>query len=71
MSDKLSIEIPDEAINYIVSHYLTQKNTDTGAVVVGISGEATRDILNLFLKWAEQNNFVKDGILIMGGKPIG
>jgi hypothetical protein len=64
--------VPDEAISYIISRYLQGKNTEGGVpVVTGISTQAVREVLRLFVQWAGRNDYIKDGILTMGGHKIG
>ncbi len=69
--DKVSIEIPDEAVNFIVQRYLSQRSVEGLPIVRGISTDDVEAVLGMFLEWAASRNYIKDGILILGGSPIG
>lgn len=65
------VTIPDEAVFYIVSHYLQGKNKEGELpIVVGISTQTVIDIMHLFVDWAVRNGYVKDGVLTLGGHKI-
>jgi len=70
-TDNVPIEVPIDAVNYIVSRYLGRKSTGNLPMVVGIPSDAVESVLGLFLEWAAANNYVKDGVLTLGGTPIG
>jgi len=62
-----TIMVPDEAIYYVVSHYLQGKNKEGfEPVVIGISTGTVENILQLFVDWAGRNGYVKDGVLTIG-----
>jgi hypothetical protein len=64
--------IPDEAIYYIVGRYLQDRNEEgLSPVVVGVSTHTVEKILQLFVDWAHTNNYIKNGILTVGGHKIG
>lgn len=65
------VEIPDEAISYIVQRYLSRKSVEGVPLVVGISTDDVEAVLSLFIEWAAHKNYVKDGILFIGGNPVG
>lgn len=67
MEDK-KLEIPGEAISFIVSRYLREKNTESGSLVVGIPGDAVETVLVLFFEWAKQKNMIKEDVLVLGDK---
>ena len=70
-SDAEEIIIPDEAIYYIVSRYLQGRNKEGDVpVVVGISTNTVEDVLQLFIDWAAQSGYIKDGMLTIGGHKI-
>lgn len=60
--------IPDEAIQYIVSRYLTNRNSDGLPLTSGINPDAVESVLELFVEWAGKNGYVKDGQLVIGNK---
>ena len=62
--------IPDEALNYIVSHYLRAKNKEDMPIVVGISLDTVEAVLQLLIDWSAANGYVKDGVLTIGGYKI-
>lgn len=62
--------IPDEALSYIVSHYLQEKNKDGMPIVIGISPHAVEAVLQLLIDWSAANGYVKNGILTLGGHKI-
>jgi len=64
--------VPDDAITFIVSRFLQGKNVEGGVpVVTGISTQAVEEVLRLFVLWAGDNSYIKDGILVLGGHKIG
>jgi hypothetical protein len=63
------LDIPDDAIYYIVSHYLQGKaSQEEVAAVIGISTQTVEDVLQLFIDWAARNNHIKDGVMTIGNK---
>jgi hypothetical protein len=69
--DSQVVTIPDEAIAYIVNAYLEEKTKTSGVnVVVGISTDSVIQVMGHFLNWAAMNNYVKDGMLIIGGTKV-
>lgn len=68
---QISLEVPDEAISFIVSRYLNKKSVEGVPLVVGISTSDVETVLALFFEWAANKNYIKDGILILGGTPVG
>ncbi len=70
-SKPVTVEIPDEAITYIVSRYLSSKSVEGVPMVVGIASDDVEAVLGLFVEWAVSKKYVKDGILFIGGSPIG
>ncbi len=68
---KVEVEIPDEVITYIVSRYLRRRSTDGVPLVVGISSDDVETVLALFIEWAASKGYIKDGVLFLGGTPIG
>jgi hypothetical protein len=63
------LDVPDEAIYYIVSHYLQGKAAAEGVpAVIGISTQTVEDVLQLFIDWAARNNHIEDGVLTIGNK---
>jgi len=70
-SEKVAVEIPDEVITYIVTRYLGRRSTEGVPLVVGISSDDVETVLALFIEWAAQKNYIKDGVMFIGGTPIG
>ncbi len=68
---QIKVEIPDDAVTYIVSKYLGSKTVDGVPMVIGMSSDDVESVLGLFVEWAVSKNYVKDGILFIGGNPIG
>lgn len=69
--DAEELVIPDEALYYVVSHYLQGKNTEGSVpVVVGISTQTVEDVLRLFVDWAARNGYIKNGIMTIGGRKV-
>jgi hypothetical protein len=64
------IIIPDQAVDFIVSRYLQERNKDDLPVVTGISTDTVETVLQLFLDWAGKRNYIKNGVLTLGGHPI-
>ena len=65
------VEIPDEAVDYIASGYLRRKSSEGVSLVVGISTDDIEIVLSLLVEWAAYKKYVKDGVLFIGGSPIG
>ncbi len=70
-AQETKVEIPDEAIEYIVSRYLSRRSSEGVPLVVGISTDDVEAVLSLLVEWAAFRNYVKDGVLFIGGSPIG
>lgn len=63
------IEVPAEAIYYIVSHYLQGKAESEGVPgVIGISTQTVEDVLQLLIDWAAKNNHIEDGVMTIGNE---
>jgi hypothetical protein len=60
------VQIPDDAIRYIVSHYLQHKSVPGVPVVVGISIQTVEDILQLLIDWAAVSGNIEDGVVKIG-----
>ena len=58
--------IPDDALRYIVSHYIQEKNKGDMPVVIGISSSTVEAVLQLLVDWAAASGYVKDGVLTLG-----
>lgn len=67
----LSVEIPDEAVDYIVSRFLMKKANTGESVITGISTDTVETVLSLLVDWGAATNRVKQGVLFLGGKNIG
>lgn len=63
-----SVEIPDEALTYIVANFLRQKNKDGMPVVIGVSSHTVEAVLQLLVDWAMLNGYVKDGVMVLGNQ---
>lgn len=63
--------IPDEALTYIISNFLQEKNKGDSPVVIGVSSSTVETVLQLFIDWAAKNGYVKGGIMTIGGHKIG
>lgn len=70
-SEPVQVEIPDEAIEFIVSRYLSRRSVPGVPLVVGITTDDVETVLSLFVEWAAYKKYVKDGVLFIGGSPIG
>jgi hypothetical protein len=70
-SKTVEVDIPDEAITYIVNKYIANKTVEGVPLVVGVSTDDVETVLGLFIEWAAGRGYVKDGILFVGGNPIG
>lgn len=70
-TQKTSVEVPDQAVDYIVQKFLIRKSTEGVPLVVGISTDVVETVLGLFLEWAAQNNYIKDGVFFFGGQKVG
>lgn len=65
--DMEELTIPDEALYYVVSHYLQGKNIEgREPIVLGIPTQTVEDVLRLFVDWAAQNGYVKNGVMTIG-----
>jgi len=62
--------VPDEALNYIVTHFLQEKNSSDMPIVIGVSSHTVEAILQLLIDWAAGNGYVKNGIMTLGGHKI-
>ena len=58
-------EVPDKALMYVVSQYMTKKSVESVSLSVGIPSDAVEDIICLFLSWAENSNYVEDNVLTL------
>lgn len=65
-----TVEVPDEAIDYIVSRFLMKQAGNGESLVTGVSTDVVETVLSLLVDWAAINGQVKDGILFIGGKDI-
>jgi hypothetical protein len=63
--DPISLSIPDDAITFIVSHYIRRKASDGSPIVVGISSDTVEGVLGLFFDWAASKDYIKDGKLVI------
>ena len=57
------LNIPDEAISYIVTNYLKKKSVESVSLTVGIPSNTVEDVLTLFLQWADKKSLVEDSTL--------
>lgn len=62
--------IPDEALSYIVSHFLEEKNKDGMPIVIGISQHTVEAVIQLLIDWSAANGYVRNGVLTLGGYKI-
>lgn len=67
----VTVDIPDEAITYIVNKYVSNKSTEGVPLVIGISTDDVETVLGLFLEWAAGKGYVKEGVLFVGGQAAG
>lgn len=68
-TEVVAIDIPDEAVSFIVSRYISKKNVDDVPLIVGISTDDVETVLGLFIEWAGTNGYIREGVLFMGEKP--
>ena len=64
-SSAIELYVPDDAIKYIVSKYLTKKSVESVSVTVGIPSATVEDVVFLFLQWANAEGYIEDGKLSM------
>lgn len=65
-----SLTMPDEVIDYVVSHFLQKRQTDGVVVSVGISAETVETVLQLFVDWAALNGYVNNNVMVIGGSKV-
>ena len=66
-----SLIIPDEALYFIVSRYLENKNeAGSEAVVVGIKPDTVEEVVRLFVEWASLNGYINNNMLVIGVEKI-
>ena len=59
--------LPDQAVSYIVSHYLEVMQQKEVPIVLGISQKTVESVLQLFIDWAGKYGYLKDGVLTLEG----
>ena len=65
--EEKTLEIPDSAIYYIVSHYLQGKvNAQDVPGAIGISSQTVEDVLQLLIAWDARNDHIKAGVMTIG-----
>lgn len=64
------VMIPDEALDYIVTHFLRESNKEGMPVVIGVSSHTVESVLQLLVDWAAASGYVRDGIMTLGGHKI-
>ena len=55
-----AVEIPDEAVMYVINNYMIKKQIEGVPIAVGIGYEAAELVIKLFLDWAEKTGRVED-----------
>lgn len=63
MNSITELNIPDEAIIYIVTNYLNKKSVESVSLTVGIPSSTVEDVLSLFFQWANKKSLIEEGIL--------
>lgn len=58
-NEELKIEIPDEAVSYIVSRYLIRRSKDDIPITIGINTNDVEAVLQLFIDWAAENGSIE------------
>lgn len=62
-NEELKIEIPDEAVSYIVSRYLIRRSKDDIPITIGINTNDVEAVLQLFIDWAAENGSIEENEL--------
>lgn len=63
MKKDQELEIPDEAIKFIINNYFRRTQVAGIQISVGLSHKDVESIIEFFLRWAKENGHIEDGKL--------